>query len=233
MNRRALALSLAAVMPVLLASCGGDEQTSSTTSTNTGATTEAGTASEDDVYVGTIGAVPATGGGALVRSMEEGSPVASSGLLAGDVIVALDHTPIVTLDDLVGALSGLPETYDGGDQFEIAVVRGKAEKTLTVTLAANVFLGAKLVDAPQGGGALVKSAPKGAPASAAGMERGDLIVAVDGQAVAKVDDLLQALATHLAGDEIEIEVKRGSQDRTLTAVLDKRGYGELKLRPNE
>ncbi len=49
----------------------------------------------------------------------------------------------------------------------------------------------------------------------------------------EVDDLLQALATHAAGDEVEIELKRGSQEQTLTAKLDQRGYGQLKPRPGD
>lgn len=163
--------------------------------------------------------------------MEKDSPIGNSGLLAGDVVVAVDETPVETIDDLAATLGGLGQTYDGCNQFELTVARGKGEKTLTVTLAANVFLGTNLVDAPRGGGAEVKSVSKGSPAADAGIEAGDVVVAIDGQEVTDVEDLLQALATHAAGDEVEIEIERGSQEQTLTAKLDKRGYGQLKPRP--
>lgn len=78
-----------------------------------------------------------------------------------------------------------------------------------------------------------KSISKGSPAADAGIEAGDVIVAIDGQEVTAVEDLLQALATHAAGDEVEIEIERGSQEQTLTAKLDKRGYGQLKPRPGD
>ena len=168
---------------------------------------------------------------ALVRSMEKGSPIANSGLVAGDVIVAVDGTPVATLDDLAGALNGLAETYDGGDQFELTIARGNEEETLKVTLAGNVYLGAELLDAPPGRGLSVDSVPRDGPAADAGLQPDDVIVTVDGQAVAKFDDLLQALATHVAGDDVEIEVTRGSKELTLTATLEKRGVGQLKARP--
>lgn len=63
---------------------------------------------------------------------------------------------MATVDELAAALRGLGQTYDGGDQFEFTVARGKGEKTLNVTLAGNVFLGTNLFDAPKGGGAEVK-----------------------------------------------------------------------------
>ena len=118
-----------------------------------------------------------------------------------------------------------------GTEFELTVARGKAEKNLSVMLAANVYSGPALLDAPQGAGALVRRTPKGAPAAGAGIEPGDVIVAIDGQAVTEVDDVFQVLATHDAGDKVEVEVKRGSQERTLTVTLEKRGYGQLKSRP--
>ncbi len=54
----------------------------------------------------------------------------------GDIITAVGGTPVHTFGDLFGAL----EETRPGDQIDVTVIRGKEEKTLTVTLSDRAFI---------------------------------------------------------------------------------------------
>lgn len=73
------------------------------------------------------------------------------------------------------------------------------------------------VGLPERAGLLVRAVVDDSPAAAAGLDEGDLIVAVDGNAVASVDDLWDALDA--AGDEITLRVIRGDEEREVTVAF--------------
>ncbi len=54
----------------------------------------------------------------------------------GDIITAVGGTPVRTFGDLFGAL----EETRPGDRIDVTVIRGKEEKTLTVTLSDRAFI---------------------------------------------------------------------------------------------
>jgi len=79
-------------------------------------------------------------------------------------------------------------------------------------------------------GVLVRDIERGGAAAGAGMmptryDRqgnvvlGDIIVAIDGQTVKTTDDLYKILESHNVGDEVRVEVLRGSRKRTLAVRL--------------
>ncbi|MGQ0734935.1 MAG: PDZ domain-containing protein [Acidobacteriota bacterium] len=70
----------------------------------------------------------AKNGGALVSSVTAGTPAASAGLKAGDVIVSINGARVGDLDDLVEALRG----QEG--EVAIVVLRDKKEVSLKATL---------------------------------------------------------------------------------------------------
>jgi serine protease Do len=61
-------------------------------------------------------------------------------------------------------------------------------------------------------GLLVRGVQEGTPAAAAGVERGDLLVGVNGRPLSSVDELFDALE---AADEIRLEVVRGEEERSV------------------
>ncbi|HEU4729523.1 MAG TPA: trypsin-like peptidase domain-containing protein [Kofleriaceae bacterium] len=67
--------------------------------------------------------------GALVGSVEDGGPAASSGVIVGDIIVEVAGTPVTDPDTLRFALGDRP-----GETVELVVVRGGARHALTATL---------------------------------------------------------------------------------------------------
>lgn len=68
-------------------------------------------------------------------------------------------------------------------------------------------------------GVLVVSVVPGGPAEQAGLMPGDIIVRFDGQEIARVSDLDQALRRHQPGDRVEIVINREGTERSLTVTL--------------
>ncbi|HLH74343.1 MAG TPA: trypsin-like peptidase domain-containing protein [Chloroflexota bacterium] len=68
--------------------------------------------------------------GALIQSVEAGSPADKAGLKAGDVITAVDGT---TLDD-THSLANVLLAHKVGDSVQLSVTRGNQSLTLTATL---------------------------------------------------------------------------------------------------
>jgi putative serine protease PepD len=68
-------------------------------------------------------------------------------------------------------------------------------------------------------GVIVNSVATGGPADRAGIRPGDIIVSIDGQAVASAESLQEAIAGHQPGDRVSITVHRSDGNHTLTVSL--------------
>ena len=71
-------------------------------------------------------------------------------------------------------------------------------------------------------GALVAQVVNDGPADDAGVHQRDVIVEIDGKPVDSPDDVVSAVTARKPGDEIEIKVVRGKDEKTLKAELGKR-----------
>jgi serine protease Do len=76
-------------------------------------------------------------------------------------------------------------------------------------------------------GADVSSVEEGSPADEAGIELGDVIVAVDGKPVEDATDLITTLAGMAPGDEVELDLIRDGESTTVTAELGRFESEEL------
>lgn len=165
--------------------------------------------------------------GALVSSVEAGGPAAKAGLQPGDVITSLDGQPVADSNSLPAQVAGLAP----GTTAKVKVWRDKSSKDLTVTVgtladAKTASAGAdKSESATQDArlgvsvrpltpeekqsaslarGLLVQQA--GGAAESAGIQAGDVILAVNGQPVTSVDQL-KTMVQH-AGDSIALLIQR-------------------------
>ena len=82
----------------------------------------------------------------------------------------------------------------------------------------------RAVGLPDAGGVLIREVAEDSPAARAGLAPGDLIVAAAGQPVRTVDDLSGALQT--AGDTIELNVLRGTDERSIQVALGQNSQPE-------
>jgi len=86
------------------------------------------------------------------------------------------------------------------------------------------FLGVQMNPNPPADskGVMIEGTPIGMPAAAAGLQRNDVIVAVDGKPVKDNDDLFVLIGLGLAGNKVRIEVARPTgRTETVTTVLAK------------
>jgi serine protease Do len=75
-------------------------------------------------------------------------------------------------------------------------------------------------------GAFVVDVDPGTAAASAGLEAGDVIVAIDGEGIEGSGEVGAAIVARQPGDEIDITYVRGGDERTTTATLGSRGIAD-------
>ncbi len=76
------------------------------------------------------------------------------------------------------------------------------------------------VGLPEVAGLLIRAVAEGSPAASAGLDEGDLLTALDGNPVASVDDLWDALDAAADRPAVEVTVLRGTDERTVTVAFE-------------
>jgi serine protease Do len=136
------------------------------------------------------------------------------------------------LVDAEGRLLGLNSVrVEGGLILALpadAAMRRRAEALATGAAASRPRLGVALappraarrmraaVGLPERDGLLVRGVEEESPAGRAGLQRGDLLVGVNGGPLASVDELFDALES---GDDLKLTVLRGSEEREVDVIL--------------
>jgi S1-C subfamily serine protease/predicted esterase len=171
----------------------------------------------DDIY----GTAP------VVGTVVPGSAAAKAGILPGDVITAINGTPVVRQAEVMHLLGSKYE----GDTISVKVKRGTKEIDLAnlkltgvLTAFAHPFLGSlPMRDDPELGVEVRYVYPK-SPADAAGLKAGDRVLTIgQGKTTPKPfagrDGLMTALNAFLPGTEVKMEVRRPGAKDLLTLTL--------------
>jgi S1-C subfamily serine protease len=87
------------------------------------------------------------------------------------------------------------------------------------------WLGVEMSAQLTAAGALVQSVVPASPAEQAGLQPGDLIMAVNGQPVLDPSDVATVIASERPGQQVQLQVQRGFQELTLVATLRSRPAG--------
>ena len=88
---------------------------------------------------------------------------------------------------------------------------------------ARPYLGIATSAPPEGTkGAVVGQVVANGPGAKGGLRQRDVIVKIADQAIAQPDDVASAIADRKPGDVVEVQVRRGSQERTLKVTLGTR-----------
>jgi serine protease Do len=161
--------------------------------------------------------------GALVSSVDPGGPAAKAGLQPGDVILAVNGTAISDSTELPSLIAGIAP----GSKADIQVWRDKAKKDVTVTVGAltDTKVASNDTQAQDQGrlgvavrpltpqekssaslthGLLVQQSS--GPAASAGIQPGDVILAVNGRPVMSADQLRDMIKK--AGNSIALLIQR-------------------------
>ncbi len=171
--------------------------------------------------------------GALVSSVNDGSPAAKAGLRADDVIVAVDGEDVGSHEDLTRKIA----LKSPGSVTQLTVYRDARKVTLPVTLGTRPDLegrgvepsapqresrherwGMTVQDAPNGEGAMVIAVNPGSPAERAGLQAGMVIVEAGGKAVGGANDLERQLADAKSGNVVLLRVQVEGGGRMLRAL---------------
>jgi putative serine protease PepD len=72
-------------------------------------------------------------------------------------------------------------------------------------------------------GAFVAEVVPGSAADEAGLQPGDVIVAIDGEEIVEADDVRAAILDREPGDTVEVTIVRAGEEQTLEAELGRRG----------
>jgi Do/DeqQ family serine protease len=139
--------------------------------------------------------------GALVAGVSQGSSAERAGVKTGDIIVSINGITIKNAHELRNSIGMLQI----GDQVEIGLLRDGKPRKVTALVAErgesetagatdihHGLEGADLIDAPDGGGVLVRGVTEGSPASVAGLRSNDLIVGLGRTPVSSIKTFREA-----------------------------------------
>lgn len=151
--------------------------------------------------------------GALVGHLEKGGPAESAGVKQGDIIVKLDGERIRNINQLRNSVAALAP----GKKIDLEVMRDGRRQTLRVKVgelpaqevreqteedsAGDLGMRvenltpdlARQLGVREGSGVVVRSVLPGSPAARAGVQRGDIIVSINGKPVKSIGEFNQAL----------------------------------------
>lgn len=106
-----------------------------------------------------------------------------------------------------------------------AALVGSDSPSPTPVSSAPAWLGVQLANTPFGRGVLIAQVEPGSPAAAAGLQTGDLIDQINNQPVAAPADVAAAIARMHAGDQVKIQVARGTVVYSIQVTLATRPAG--------
>jgi len=163
-------------------------------------------------------------GGALVAEVTQGSPAAEAGLKAGDVILEFNGKPVPDAGSLRNSVAATRPgvqanltVWRDGKKMKVAVKIGNQEaasKLLASTIKQKLGIEVRPVsrkesdkfELGENNGVAVEKIVSGSPLAKAGLERGDIILEINGEAVEGVDSFNSLLTTISSGRQIEMTV---------------------------
>jgi putative serine protease PepD len=127
---------------------------------------------------------------------------------------------------VVGVNSQIQTETGGNDGIGYAVpietVRNVVDQLLKSGQVRHAYLGVRLADADNSGGARIERVVPGTPADRAGLQDGDVVVRAGSETVGDGADLRAAVNGHTPGERLELRVKRAGSERTVTVTLGER-----------
>lgn len=101
-------------------------------------------------------------------------------------------------------------------------VKGVATDLIAGKAVQHAYLGVSVGDNASGTGARIGAVRSGSPAAKAGLEVGDVVTAIDGDAVASSNELTGAISTHEPGDKVSLTVLRNGSTIKIDVTLGTR-----------
>jgi putative serine protease PepD len=124
---------------------------------------------------------------------------------------------------VVGVAAQIRSDSGGSDGIGYAVPGDTAQRVAQELIRSgkveHAYLGVSLQD---DGPAELGTVQPNTPASRGGLQKGDVVVGVDGKTINSGDDLREVIDSHEPGDELTLSIKRNGQERTVQVTLGQR-----------
>ncbi|HEY3395839.1 MAG TPA: PDZ domain-containing protein [Lacipirellulaceae bacterium] len=178
-----------------------------------------------------------TNGGLLINSVTHDSIFFHAGLREGDILISVNGHPVRSHADFHRHI-----VYEPGQRVPVVILRDGRRETVYIVYEedmagdvvyddqqqpaaeAQAFLGV-VFDAQNQNAAVVVAVSPGSPAEQAGLRRGDIIVALNGQEVRSYHDAIGVINSMRPGDRLGIEFSRRVDDQTQAILAGKPGPG--------
>ena len=169
--------------------------------------------------------------GLTINNVERNSIYFDSGFRHGDLIVSLHGRPIRSEADFMRWVVLRP-----GQRVPVIVLRDGQRETIYVEYPREVahtdrgsqaYLGVTF-DGQVRDAVIVRSVAPGSPAEEAGLQRGDMIVALNGEQVMAYPDAISVIRSMQPGERLDILLKRGRSERQTEAVLAGQPRGPVR-----
>ncbi len=151
-----------------------------------------------------------------------GSPAQEADIRDGDYILKVNETPVTSPKQLQEVI----RQSDREAKTKLVLWRQGTELNKEVDLAneakelpkgQSAWLGVQLTDGDEG--IALARVVRGSPADEAGLEERDIVVSMNGEEVRDVASFVERIADLGPGSNLELVVRRGSQQRSMTAQL--------------
>ncbi|MGH9257175.1 MAG: RIP metalloprotease RseP [Vicinamibacterales bacterium] len=153
----------------------------------------------------------------VVGAVAPGSPAEAAGIRPGDRILSVAGEGVDTWDDLFLAI-GMRANRD----VSIALQRDGQTRTLTIRPESETRFEVGSIGVLPDINPIVASVIAGEPAERAGLQAGDVVLAVNGERMATRMQLIDAISRN-GGREIELTIERGGQPLQIRATPEQRG----------
>jgi hypothetical protein len=180
-----------------------------------------------------------TNNGLAISTVAQDSIFFHAGLREGDILISVDGHPIRSEADFHRFV-----VYEPGHRVPVIILRDGRRETVYIEYDQNMvddavvyddqpqqpvanagaFLGV-VFDAGNPDAAVVVAVSPGSPAEQAGLQRGDIIVALNGQEVRSYRDAIGLINSMQPGDRLGIEYSRRVDDQTQAILAGKPGPG--------
>ena len=127
---------------------------------------------------------------------------------------------VIGIVDQIATDGSADQSSGVGFAIPIDLVKSELQTLAAGNKVQHPYIGLSTSDTTDGtSGALVGQAVSGGPASAGGLQPGDVITAIDGKKIEGSSDLIATVAAHKPGDKLTLTISRGGEPVHATVTL--------------
>lgn len=149
-------------------------------------------------------------GPAVIGYVKNNSPAAQAGVLAGDIIVQVEDQPNPNWEDVL-----LREVVSAGRALPVVIQRGTERMPMMITPELDPKAGVGLAGWAERTEIEVGGLVAGLDAERKGLQKGDLLISINGQPITTVY-LIHEVLRQTGGQPVTLVYRRSGQDHTAT-----------------